>query len=106
MHDAYDIALECSFRLDNISISKKCDSVFVNLDDPVNQIVAIYVADESHSSRAKVFLLPWTEGQLVAKVNHEGVHAVALHSECDSLSFLDQSPDLFHHNGFIYSYCL
>ena len=106
MHDADDVVLGSCFCLDDISVSEKCDCVFVNLDDSMDQVVTINVADKGHCSYAKVFLLPWTEGQLVAKVNHEGVHAVALHSECDSLSFLDQSPDLFHHNGFIYSYCL
>ena len=87
MHDADDVVLGSCFCLDDISVSEKCDCVFVNLDDSMDQVVAINVADKGHCSYAKVFLLPWTEGQLVAKVNHEGVHAVAFHCESDCLAF-------------------
>lgn len=87
VHDADDVALFCRFCLENVAVSKKCDCVFVNLDDSMDQVVAIYVADKGYSADAEVFLFPRAEGQLVTKVNHERVHAVSFHCDGYCLAF-------------------
>ena len=87
VHDADDVALFCRFCLENVAVSKKCDSILVYFYDSVDQVVAIYVADKGYSADAEVFLFPGAEGQLVTKVNHERVHAVSFHCESDCLAF-------------------
>ena len=45
MHDADDVVFCCCFGLDDIAVSKEGDSVLVNFDDAVDEVVASVVAD-------------------------------------------------------------
>lgn len=74
--------------------------------DPVDQMVAADVPHQSDGPFAKVLVLPWSQGHLITHMHHEGIHAVSLDCDGDCLSFGDQFADLFHHDRFVYEYCL
>ena len=102
VHDANHVVLGGCFGLEDVAVSKECDCVFVHLYDSVDEVVAICVEHERHCSFAQVLIFPRAEGHLVAQVNHERVHAVALDCEGYGLTFGDQRSDLLHHHSFLY----
>ena len=72
----------------------------------MDEVIASGVEYQGDSSFAQVFLFPWTEGHLVAQVNHKRIHAVAFDCDVHCLAFIYEGSDLLHHNGFVYGYGL
>ena len=72
----------------------------------MDEVVAIYVLDKSHSSFAYFFVFPRAERHLVAQVHDERIHAVSFEGDGYGLAFRDHLSDLFHHYGFVYGFCL
>lgn len=106
VHDADDVVFGGDFFLQDVAVSEKGDCVLVHLDDPMDEVVAVYVTHQGNCSHLDVFFFPRAECELVAEVDHEGVHAVAFDCQGYGLSFGDQCADLLHHYRFVYGYCL
>ena len=106
VHDADDVVQGGGFLQTHIAVSHKDDPVFLSLYYPVDQVSAAAVQNQSHRPFAQVFVFPRAQSHLVAHMDHERVHAVSLDGDGDLLSFGDQLPDLLHHDGFVYCYCL
>ncbi len=106
IHYADDVVFGRCFCLKHVSVAEEGDGVLVYSDDSVDEVVAVGVTYEGYCSFLQVFLFPWTEGHLVAQVNHERIHAVAFDCDVYCLAFIYEGSDLLHHDGFVYGYCL
>ena len=106
MHDADDVVPCGGFGLQDVAVAEEDDSVGMNLDDSVDDMVASCVSHQCHCSLADVFVFPRAESHLVAQMHDERIHAVAFERYGHGLAFGNQRSDLLHHYCFVYGYGL
>ena len=86
----------------DVSVAHECEHVAFSFDDAVDDVAASCVFDEHDSAFADLTVIPRTEGDLVAQVHDEWVHAVAFGADGHSLAFGNQSADFLHHKSLIF----
>lgn len=104
MHDAGNTLKSRFFLQSYVAVAFEDDGVSFAAYDAVDQDVTSDVAYKGDSAFADVLVFPWTEGDLVAQVHQEWVHAVAFDSDGHGLPFSDESADLLVHCVLVYAY--
>ena len=102
MHDAGNALKSRFFFLTDVSVTFEDDDVALSVYDPMDQDITSDVAYQGYCASAYVAVCPWTQGDLVAKMYEEWIHAVALCCKGHSLAFSNKFADLLVHLFLIY----
>ena len=106
MHDAGNALKSRFFFLTDVSVTFEDDDVALSVYDPMDQDIASDVTYQGYCASAYVAVCPWTQGDLVAKMYEEWIHAVAFDSKGHGAAFSNEFADFFVHRVFVYAYLL
>ena len=102
MHETDDI-IDVNFLSDaDVSVAHERELVAFSFDDAVDDIAASCVLGKDDSTFADLIVSPRAEGDLVAQVHDERIHAVAFGADGHGLAFGNQLFDFRHHKSLVF----